>query len=143
MSADANYDPLMRSESPPPQKRKTCRRENVPGHAHALTFTCFKGQPFFAAPRTCEWMLAAIDRCRGAHALDVWAYVIMPNHVHLLIHPTQGEYSISRILSSLKQPVSKKAILYVRQQVPEKLPLLTGGLRRIKAPEPTLRALPA
>lgn len=133
----------MRSESPPPQKRKTCRRENVPGHAHALTFTCFKGQPFFAAPRTCDWMLDAIGRCRSAHAIDVWAFVSMPNHVDLLIRPTQEEYSISRILSSLKQPVSKKAILCVKQQVPEKLPLLTGGLRRTNAPEPTLRALPA
>jgi len=43
-------------------------------------------------------------------------YVIMPEHVHLLIYPRAEGYSISRILSTLKQPVSKRAILFVQGQ---------------------------
>ena len=44
------------------------------------------------------------------HEIGIWAYVIMPEHVHLLIHPHGPSYEISKVLSSLKQPVSKRAI---------------------------------
>lgn len=37
----------------------------------------------------------------------------MPEHVHLLIYPT-GDYSISRILTSIKQPVAKRAAIFVK-----------------------------
>ena len=39
----------------------------------------------------------------------------MPEHVHLLIHPARHHYSISKILSTLKQPVSKRAVLKARR----------------------------
>ncbi len=60
-------------------------------------------------------MLGAIDAARAKLDLHPWAHVIMPEHVHLLIHPTSADYSISHILSTLKQPVSKRAILFVRK----------------------------
>lgn len=46
----------------------------------------------------------------------------MPEHVHLLLWPTRPKYSISSILSSLKLPVTKKALLYVRQSAASFLP---------------------
>lgn len=69
-------------------------------------------------------MIEAIDRSRVAHDFDLWAYVIMPEHVHLLISPTQPQYSISAILKSLKLSVSRKAIEFIRAQAPEYLPQL-------------------
>lgn len=50
---------------------------------------------------------------------------MMPEHVHLLIYPRADEYSISRILSTLKQPVSKRSILFVRREAPTFLSQLT------------------
>jgi putative transposase len=44
----------------------------------------------------------------------LWAYVIMPEHVHLLIWPTAEDYDISDILSSIKQSVAKRAVPFVR-----------------------------
>ncbi|HUU84259.1 MAG TPA: transposase [Phycisphaerae bacterium] len=70
-------------------------------------------------------MVDAIAQARERHRFDLWAYVIMPEHVHLLIYPTEEDYSISRILSSLKQPVSKRAILYVRRHAPGFLAQMT------------------
>lgn len=63
-------------------------------------------------------MVEAIHQCRTKHAVHLWAYVLMPEHVHLLIWPTGDAYSISKILSTLKQPVSKRALLYVREHAP-------------------------
>ncbi|MCA9073804.1 MAG: transposase [Planctomycetaceae bacterium] len=99
--------------------RKTCRRFNDAGHAHFLTFSCFRRQPFLSKERSCLWMLDAINRARDTHAFDLWAYVLMPEHVHLLIWPTQETYSISAILKSLKQSVARRALTFVRENAPE------------------------
>lgn len=99
--------------------RKRCRRFNEAGHAHALTFSCFRRQPFLSKERSCLWLVDAIGAAREKHAFHVWAYVIMPEHVHLLIWPTQPDHSISRILESVKLPVSRRAVAYVKRTAPD------------------------
>ena len=69
-------------------------------------------------------MLNAIRLACERHDLDLWAYVVMPEHMHIVVHPRHDPYNISRILSSLKQPVSKRAILYVKEKAPSKLALM-------------------
>src|SRR5687768_13475534 len=51
----------------------------------------------------------AIALARQGHAFDLWAWVIMPEHVHLLLFPRNRQYKISAILTTLKQSVSKRA----------------------------------
>ena len=45
------------------------------------------------------------------HAFDLWAYVIMPEHVHLLVWPKEA-VSISDLLSAVKQSVAKRVCLW-------------------------------
>jgi REP element-mobilizing transposase RayT len=97
-----------------PRKRKTCVRCDIPGHAHALTFTCFRGQPFSNRDRTRLWLMKAIDESRRRLGFDVWAYVIMPEHVHLLILPRDDDSSVADVLQSIKRPVARKAVAFVR-----------------------------
>jgi putative transposase len=99
--------------------RKRCERWNEAGHAHALTFSCFRRQPFLSKDRSRQWMVDAIDRARDTHRFHLWAYVIMPEHVHLLVCPTEADYSISAILKTMKQSVSRRAIEYLKQAAPE------------------------
>ena len=63
-------------------------------------------------------MVEAIDRARHKHAFDLWAYVIMPEHVHLLVWPREAGYSISHLLTSIKRRVSLQALAHVRKSVP-------------------------
>jgi len=42
----------------------------------------------------------------------------MPEHVHLLIYPLEESYSISEMLKDIKQPVTRRAIRFVREQSP-------------------------
>jgi putative transposase len=109
------------------EKHKTCRRINEKGHAHSLTFSCFRRQPFLARDRVRRWVIDAIELARRKHDLDIWAYVIMPEHLHLLVYPQADSYFMSRILTTLKQPVSKRAILYVHRHAPEFLPRITDA----------------
>lgn len=66
-----------------------------------------------------RWLIEAIDTARRKHEFDLWAYVIMPEHVHLLIYPRADEYSISQILLAIKRPVAQEALRYVRRRAPE------------------------
>jgi len=99
--------------------RKTCKRYNTPGDAHALTFSCFRRQPFLSKDGSRRWLMEAIDRARVKLRFHVWAYVIMPEHAHLLLWPTQPEYDISEILKSIKQSVAKRAVIFVRREAPQ------------------------
>ena len=98
--------------------RKTCRRFNDVGHAHALTFSCFFRRAFLSKERSCQWLIAALDQARRRHAYHLWAYVIMPEHVHILVWPTVTDYNVGEFLKSVKQSVFRRAIAYLNQEAP-------------------------
>ncbi len=98
--------------------RKTRKRFNEPGHAHALTFSCFRRQPFLAEDRSRLWFVDAVDRAREKHRFHVWAYVIMPEHIHLVVWPTEAVYDIGDILNLIKQSVVRRALVFVRREAP-------------------------
>ena len=103
--------------APTPPPRKRCRRYNEPYHAHHLTFSCFRQQPFFSGRLAPGWFLESLDKARRSEGFDLWAFVIMPEHVHLVIAPGET-YDISRILWRLKKPFSDRVLRYVRQEHP-------------------------
>jgi len=98
--------------------RKTCRAIDEPGHAHALTFSCFRRQPFLSRDRSRLWAVEAIRAACTGHRFRLWAYVLMPEHVHLLVCPADARYSTSTFLKSLKRPVTLMALAYVRRHAP-------------------------
>jgi len=108
---------------------KLCHRWNWAGHAHELTFSCYPNRPFLSKERTCTYLVDAINAGRIKHDFDLWAYVFMPNHVHLVIRPRQEQYSIAQVLRSIKQPVSRRALDYLRRNNPDGLRLLATGHR--------------
>jgi putative transposase len=89
-----------------------------------LTFCCYRRYPFLKADRTCQWLGEAIDSARERLEFDLWAFVFMPEHVHLIVHPRALTYDISMILRDLKQPVSRHAVAYLKGHAPEWLPRL-------------------
>ena len=63
-------------------------------------------------------MIDAIALARERHGFDLWGWVIMPEHVHLLIFPRRTTYDISAILMTMKQSAAKRAIGFVRREAP-------------------------
>ena len=100
-----------------PSHRKTCRRYDVAGQAHCLTFSCFKQQPFLSKPRACRWCLQALQLGRDKGMYDLWAYVIMPEHMHVVLLP-RDDVSISQVLTTIKQSSSKRALNWVKRNTP-------------------------
>jgi putative transposase len=95
--------------------RRHRRRFNLPGHAHSLTFSCYSRIPFLDSERTCLWLRDAIDEARVEQAFELWAYVFMPEHVHLLVHPRRVDYDIALILQAIKEPVGRRAIGFLER----------------------------
>jgi putative transposase len=95
---------------------------NLPGHAHELTFSCYRGYKFLSSDRTCQWLAAAIEAARGKLEFDLWAYVFMPEHVHLIVRPRRPIYDIREILAKIKEPVGRQAIAYLREHAPTWMP---------------------
>jgi putative transposase len=91
---------------------------NFPKQAHELTFSCFHGYKLLSKDRTRQWLIDSINRSHRRWEFDVWAYVIMPEHVHLLIYPRLEKYSMSVIRKSIKQPVARLAVDYLHANAP-------------------------
>ncbi len=98
--------------------RKRCRSYNSPGEAHELTFSCFRRLPLLSKDRSRQWFVEALDKARRRRDFLVWAYVIMPEHVHVIVWPRQPVYEIRLIRTSLKIPVQRKALAFLRSHAP-------------------------
>ena len=109
----------------PSPKRVHRRNFNDPGHAHELTFSCYRSFEFLKSERTCLWLIEAINAARLKHDVAVWAYVFMPDHVHLLICPRRVNYDIAAIRQAIKEPVARKAVRYLKKDSPEWLSRIT------------------
>ena len=95
---------------------KTARRYDIPGHAHFLTFSCYRRLPLLTNDKWRRWLADSIRQACGKHDTALWAYVFMPEHVHLLIWPRREAYSISAFLRAIKQPVAVKALNQLKRQ---------------------------
>ncbi|MBN2584233.1 MAG: transposase [Planctomycetes bacterium] len=98
--------------------RKRCRRYDIDGHAHYLTFSCYQRQPFFRGRRSPRWFLESLSQARQECRFNLWAYVVMPDHVHLLIQPAPGA-GISDILWRIKRRVTFEALSHLTQKSPK------------------------
>jgi len=75
------------------------------GHLHFVTFSCYRRQPFLSAAPARDAFVRVLGELRGKYEFRVIGYVVMPEHVHLLIsEPAHG--TPSTLLQMLKQRVS-------------------------------------
>ena len=105
--------------------RKKVRHFDEPGHAHFLTFSCYQRLPLLSKDRTRSWFVDALETARRKHQFDLWAWVIMPEHVHLLIWPRVPDYKIGPILSDIKRPVGQQVVARLESNSPGFLERLT------------------
>ena len=67
------------------------KRLHHSGQAHFLTFSCYHRLPLLAEMNMEDSFLEALEETRRRFGFRVYGYVVMPEHVHLLIsEPEQG-----------------------------------------------------
>lgn len=85
-------------------------RFDIPGYAqHVIQRGINRSRVFFER-RDYEYYLAALWEVAGSGALDVHAYVLMPNHVHLLL-TTRRKGDLSRAM----QVLGRRYVRYVNR----------------------------
>ena len=78
------------------------------GQAHFLTFSCYHRLPLMAQMHMEEAFLEALEHVRRRFQMCVFGYVVMPEHVHLLVNePPSG--TIAGAMQLLKTRVSVRA----------------------------------
>jgi putative transposase len=128
--------------------RKRVKHYHEPGDLHELTFSCVRRSQLLVRDDWRILLCQAIDKAITAHDFALVAFVLMPEHVHLLVyprsqtakalagqsprqwHPVASDVSssefvlkrLSRLLADIKQPFSGRI---KRALVKENSPLLS------------------
>lgn len=79
------------------------------GQAHFITFACWHRRCNFADRANRLVFESALERIRRDYRLCVYGYVVMPDHVHLLLSEPKRE-TLAVAIQSLKQGVSRRLI---------------------------------
>jgi putative transposase len=75
--------------------------------SHFLTFSCYHRKPLFVSDPRKVIFETSLERVRIKFHWYVYGYVIMPEHIHLLVsEPERGV--LADALKSLKQSVSRQ-----------------------------------
>ncbi len=82
-------------------------RRQQTGQRHFITTSCFDRLPYLASHNAAQTFEHALEEARRKYQFLLFGYVVMPEHVHLLISepPT---HPLSTILGALKRSVSKQ-----------------------------------
>jgi len=76
---------------------------------HFITFSCYQRQPLLASPRAMHLFEVALEQSRRRYNFYLIGYVVMPEHVHLLIsEPEHG--TLASAVQAIKQSVSRRLI---------------------------------
>jgi putative transposase len=78
------------------------------GEFHFLTFSCFRRRPYLSTVAAMELFEDALERVRRRYFFVVAGYVVMPEHVHLLLNEPQRGL-LSRTVQALKLSVSVRS----------------------------------
>ncbi len=77
------------------------------GHHHFVTFSCYQRLPYLAEPEAYDIFEDSLEKTRQKYGLSIDSYVVMPEHVHLLVsEPKQKNLSVA--LQALKISVAKR-----------------------------------
>ena len=79
---------------------------NNPEHPHFITFSVFNWFPVFENIDNVQILLAAIKFYQINKKLEVYAFCIMPSHVHLILK--NGVYDLAAIIRDLKRYTSRE-----------------------------------
>ncbi len=77
---------------------------------HFLTTSCFHRRPKFVSPQARTTFESSLEQVRQQYGLLVYGYVVMPEHVHLLVSEPERD-TLARAMQSLKQSVARRLAL--------------------------------
>lgn len=100
---------LMQPLDPAQPHRKRLHRREVDRQSRFITFSCEQRLPLLQYPAIADLLVSALARMRSEFNLSLYAWVVMPEHVHLLVRPG-ADRSLTPALRSLKTSVARQVL---------------------------------
>ena len=97
------------------------------GDLHFVTFSCYRRLPLLARRERRDLFLKSLETIREKYELVVVGYVVMPEHVHLLVGEPRKQ-NLSVALKALKQGVSRRVLKRLRLKAGQ-AKLFAGAVR--------------
>ncbi len=95
-------------------------RYNFPNNIHFVTTSCHDRLPLFHSDGIKTLFAQSIITVRNKSGFKLFGYVIMPEHVHLLLQP-QDKRTISDIMREVKQRCAFNALRFLKVNRPKTL----------------------
>lgn len=86
--------------------RKLVKHWETPRRVRLLTFSCAGKRPLLTCDLRCRIVMDAMEAACLRHRWVLVAFVLMPDHVHLVAVPWDGASGASALLYALKRPSS-------------------------------------
>jgi putative transposase len=77
---------------------------------HFVTFSCYRRRPLLCSPARREWVERALEGTRRGYRFFVTGYVVMPEHVHLLVSEPERRL-LATAIQAMKQSVARRLAL--------------------------------
>ena len=87
---------------------KGLKRYQYAGDLHFVTFSCFRREAYLSSPSARSLFEEVLERMRIRYQFCVIGYVVMPEHVHLLVGEPAKE-PLAKALHALKLSMSKRS----------------------------------
>ncbi|MGA8153221.1 MAG: transposase [Terriglobales bacterium] len=84
-------------------------------HLHFINCSCYHRQPWLDSRRRRDLFLRVLEQVRRRYAFVVVGYVVMPEHIHLLIsEPAKG--NPSRVMQAVKPGFARRVLRQMRKR---------------------------
>jgi putative transposase len=93
-----------------PERRKKMRRFERTHDVRFLTFSTYQRLPLFKNDRIKDRFVQHLVAARTRHRFHLYGWVIMPEHVHLLLWPCLPAYPVAAALHALKRAFAQEVI---------------------------------
>ncbi len=91
------------------------RRAYETGYLHFITFSCYQRRPLLDTPPCRDLFVRILEETRSRFGIVIVGYVVMPEHVHLLIsEPENSNHSV--VVQVLKQRFAHELLERLRQR---------------------------
>ena len=83
------------------------RRFQQSGQSHFLTFSCYRRRANFSSPDVYDLFVQCLEDMRRRFAMCIYGYVVMPEHVHLLVNEPEHA-TLAEAMHFLKLSFTKR-----------------------------------
>ena len=106
---------ISRRRAYPHSVPRQLKRYNNTGGLHFITFSCYRRLPLLGAERRRDLFERALETTRRNYGSVIVGYVVMPEHVHLLMGEPRRA-NVSTAIKALKQGVSRRVLSRMRRR---------------------------